>query len=126
MPTIRVRTSTGPAAEVELRAGGSPTITELLRSLPFTSKAQVWGDEVYFSAPFHSELEKDARAEMKVGEVAFWPDGDALALFFGPTPISDGREPRAVSPCNVVGSILGDPLILRSVRAGAMVTVESV
>lgn len=111
---------------VELRTGGSQTIAELLKSLPFTSRVQVWGDEVYFDAPFHSDLEKDARAEMEVGEVAFWPDGDALALFFGPTPVSDGRKPKAVSPCNVVGSIQGDHSVLRSVRPGAAVTVESV
>ena len=111
---------------VELRTAGSQTIAELLRSLPFPSRAQVWGDEVYFDTPFHSDLEHDARAEMEVGEVAFWPDGDALALFFGPTPASHGQKPRAVSPCNVVGSVLGDPSVLRSVRPGAAVIVESI
>ncbi len=124
MARIRVKVSGGPEVVVELRTAGSQTVAELLRSLPFTSRAQVWGDEVYFDAPFHADQEHDARAEMEVGEVAFWPDGDALALFFGPTPVSDGLKPKAAGPCNVIGTVLGDPSVLRSVRPEAAVVVE--
>lgn len=109
---------------VGLRTDKTPTIGALLASLPFRSRASRWGDEVYFEVPFHSPLEPDARAEMRVGEVAFWPDGDALAVFFGRTPASINDEPRAYSPCNILGKVEGDPLVLRSVRAGSSVEVR--
>ena len=87
--------------ELEVRAtlrDGTPSVASLLSALPFRSIVHRWGDEVYFNAPFHSEKEEDARADMEVGEVAFWPDGDAIAVFFGPTPVSTDGRPRAYSP----------------------------
>lgn len=123
MSKIRVRFKGGPEITVLLREDDTPSTTSLLSVLPFSSRAQTWGDEVYFEAPFHVDLEKDARALMEVGEVAFWPDGDALALFFGPTPASTGPSPRAYSPCNILGRIEGDPGVLRAVKAGTALDV---
>ncbi len=108
---------------MELRADVTPTTKALLKSLPFGSKANVWGEEVYFDAPFHAGLESDARADMEVGEVAFWPDGDAVAIFFGRTPASTGQEPRAYSPCNILGKVIGDFSELKHVRQGSAVEV---
>jgi hypothetical protein len=109
---------------VRLRSEQTPTVSALIASIPFESKISRWGDEVYFDAPFHVVLEKDAKAIMDVGEVAYWPDGSALALFFGRTPASTDSRPRAYSECNLVGQVDGDPLRLQSVRQGARVLVS--
>ncbi len=107
--------------KIKLREDATPTTDALISALPFEGKASRWGDEVYFGAPFHTDLEGDARADMDVGEVAYWPDGDALALFFGKTPASIDDRPRAYSKCNIVGKAVSDPTILGTVRPGARV-----
>ncbi len=123
MSLISVRFQPGPSLRIEL--GESETTSALTRSLPFRSRAETWGMEVYFSAPFHVPLDDKARAEMEIGEVAFWPDGDAMAIFYGPTPASTSGKPRAVGPCNIVGRVVGDASDLARVKAGARVSVES-
>ncbi len=103
---------------IRTRSEPTRTIEVLLKALPIKSKAKRWGDEVYFEVPFHAPLEPDGRQDMEPGEVAFWPDGDAVAIFFGPTPVSKGSQPRAYSPCNIVGRIDGELAGLRRIRAG--------
>lgn len=103
---------------VILRDEQTTTIKALISSLPFSSRAHTWGDEVYFEAPFHVVLEKDAREAMVVGDVAYWPDGNAIAVFFGKTPASVDEEPRAYSPCNIVGKVSLGLGSLRKVRSG--------
>lgn len=109
---------------VRLREDDTPTKTALRPSLPFESSASRWGDEIYFEVPYHVLLEKDAREVMDVGEVAFWPDGSSLALFFGRTPMSVDDRPRAYSRCNIVGRIIDDPHKLEHVKPGARVRVS--
>ena len=92
-------------------------------ALPLTGEAARWGDELYFSTPV-AVPEEDARAEVPVGAVAYWPRGNALCLFWGPTPASEGDEPRAASPVNVVAA-LEDPSALEGVGNSAAVTVEA-
>ena len=93
------------------------------RALPIEGVAERWGDEVYFSTPI--ELgEENARERVEVGEVAYWPPGRAICIFFGPTPISRGGEIRAASPVNVFARILGDATIFRRVRMGERILVE--
>ncbi|MBB1246584.1 hypothetical protein GL263_23980, partial [Streptomyces durbertensis] len=90
---------------------------------PFTADAQTWGEEVYFRTPVSPPLEADARQVVEPGTIAFWTDGDALALPYGPTPVSRGDECRLASPCNVLGRIDGDPRLLATVRPGDPITV---
>ncbi|MBN1678169.1 MAG: hypothetical protein JW880_06480 [Candidatus Thermoplasmatota archaeon] len=123
MSKVRIRFRDGPEILVVLRPDETPSIRSLLSVLPFSSRAQTWGDEVYFEAPFHADLEKDGRAAMEVGEVAFWPDGDAVAVFFGPTPASSGASPQAYSPCNILGRVEGDTGVLKKVKPGTPLDV---
>lgn len=123
MNRVRIRFRDGPEVMVALRQDDTPSTRSLMSVLPFSSRAQTWGDEVYFEAPFHVNLEKDARAFMEVGDVAFWPEGDAIAIFFGPTPASSGSAPQAYSPCNIMGRIEGDSSQLKKVRPGTPLDV---
>ncbi|MCJ2532703.1 MAG: hypothetical protein LN411_02125 [Candidatus Thermoplasmatota archaeon] len=124
MVTLRASFENGPEISIILREDGTSTVEKLLSSVPFRAKVNRWGDEVYFDAPVSAELEEDARAVMEVGEVAFWPDGSAMAIFFGPTPVSTDGQPRAYSPCNMLGRVSGDATLLRSVVSGSSVEVS--
>ncbi len=124
MATLRVSFENGPEISITLREDETVTIEKLLSSVPFRAKVNRWGDEVYFDAPVSAELEEDARAVMEVGEVAFWPDGSAMAIFFGPTPVSTDGRPRAYSPCNMLGRVSGDATLLKSVVSGSSVEVS--
>lgn len=101
----------------------SPTADAIWDALPFEGTASVWGDEVYFETPVVAQQAPDARAEVEVGELGYWPVGHALCIFFGPTPASTNEQPRAYSPVNIVGRVVGDATCLRGVRPGAPVRV---
>ena len=102
----------------------SATAQAILAELPFDYPGTRWGDEIYFSIPVDATPESAARAEMAVGELAFWPPGNAFCIFFGATPASHEGEPRAASPCNPVGRILGDAVILRDVPNRVTIRIE--
>jgi len=82
-------------------------------TLPSRIIMQRWGDEYYGDIGLSVEPSEDARAEMEIGELAIWPDGRALCIFFGPTPSSVDEKPRAISPVNPVGRVLGDVSFLK-------------
>jgi len=77
----------------------------LLKNLPAEIRMSRWGDEYYGSIAVGMQAESGERDELSVGEIAYWPPGDALCLFFGPTPASIGDEPRAASDIVPLGKI---------------------
>lgn len=102
----------------------TPTAEALWAALPIDGRANRWSDEIYFSIPVALDEEADARAEMAVGEIAYWPPGNAFCIFFGPTPASSGGVPAAASPVNVLGKIVGDATQFRAVKTGSPVRLE--
>jgi len=111
--------------KVQAELNNSKTARALLGILPLKATANTWGEEIYFDIPLTMEIES-GKEVVGMGDVAYWPDGPSLCLFLGWTPASRGHEIRAASPVTVLGCIIGDPKVLRSVRTGAEVTVEKV
>ncbi len=111
---------------VTLRAAlnDSSTAQQIAAQLPLTATANVWGDEIYFAIPVTLPEAADAQEEVSVGTLAYWPPGHAFCIFYGPTPVSRGAQPRAYSPVNVIGSVLDDATPLRKVRNGATVQIK--
>jgi hypothetical protein len=99
------------------------TANAVWNALPIKGKANRWGDEIYFSTPI-SLREENSREEVAVGNLAYWPPGKAICIFFGETPVSQHGEPRAYSPVNVFAKIVGDASVFRRVRDGDQVTLE--
>jgi hypothetical protein len=116
----RITISAGNVAmEAELNEG--PTAGKVWDALPIEGRASTWGDEIYFEIPVSAGQEPDARADVAVGELGYWPVGSAFCIFFGPTPVSTGAQPRAYSPVNILGRVLGDATRFRGVRSGIAV-----
>ncbi|GAA0676315.1 cyclophilin-like fold protein [Kitasatospora atroaurantiaca] len=113
-----------PAGQTTATLSATPTAEALWEVLPVSSSASTWGEEVYFETPVSVSREDGAQQVVEPGTVAFWTDGDSLALPFGPTPISRGDECRLASPCNILGALDGDPQVLRTVRSGDAIRVE--
>jgi hypothetical protein len=104
--------------------GDNPTTREALAdALPLEGEATRWGEELYFHTPVDVPPE-DAQTAVPVGAVAYWPQGNALCLFWGSTPASREDEPRAASPVNLVARI-ADVAPLADVDGGAVVRVEA-
>ena len=99
----------------------TPTANKLWDALPVEGQGNRWGEEIYFEIPVNAAQEPDARQDVEVGTIAYWPVGSAFCIFFGPTPVSQGDKPRAYSPVNILGKIEGDIKALKNVPQGAAV-----
>jgi uncharacterized protein len=120
---MKIRIEAGTTTlTAELR--DTPTTKALAQALPFESRAQAWGEEIYFTTPVNVKLEADAKQIVEPGTVCFWTEGNALALPWGRTPISTDERPKLASRCNVLGRLEGQPGELAKIRSGEKIKVS--
>lgn len=114
------------AGNVRLRGELADTLSgrTIAGLLPLSAVPNVWGDEFYFAVPAVLPLDDTAASVVPVGTIGYWPPGKALAIFFGPTPMSTGDDPVAASEVNIVGRILGNAEELRTVRDVDKIVIE--
>lgn len=119
---IRIR-----CGELEASAtlNDSRTAQAIWEALPIAGSANVWGDEIYFRIPV-SLAEDDTQEVVELGDLGYWPPGNAFCIFYGPTPMSRGNEIRPASPVNVFGRIEGEATAFRQATSGSTVVIEQV
>ncbi|MBI5248131.1 MAG: hypothetical protein HY912_01440 [Desulfomonile tiedjei] len=103
----------------------SPTAEKVVSILPIETSFNTWGDEIYFSIPVESALDKTAKEEVELGELGFWPSGNAFCIFFGPTPMSRGQRIIPASSVNIIGKVVGDAVRFKEVMNERIVRLES-
>ncbi len=121
MKTITI-SAQGISMSAELN--DSSSAQQIWDALPLEGSASTWGDEIYFATSVVMEEEPDASADVEVGDLGYWPPGHALCIFFGPTPASTCKKPRAASPVNILGHVMGDARQFRIVQNGTTVRVD--
>ena len=99
------------------------TASAVVNFLPFDSVAHCWGEEIYFEVPLELELE-NGKEVLEIGDIAYWPPGKSMCIFFGPTPSSRGNEIRAYSAVSVFGKVTGDAGVFGAVREEERIRVE--
>ncbi len=119
----KIRITAG-AVSAEAELNDSRAAAAIAARLPITAKAETWGDEIYFGIGVALPAESP-RETVALGDLGYWPPGQAFCIFFGPTPMSRGDEIRPASAVTVVGRVTGDPRAFTRVRAGTRVTIEA-
>jgi len=102
----------------------NPTGDAIWEALPIEGQVNTWGEEIYFSIPVHLDQAGDARETVDMGNLGYWPSGNAFCIFFGRTPMSRGDEIRPASAVNVFGQVEGDATIFTSVDDGTRIEIE--
>jgi hypothetical protein len=92
-------------------------------ALPISSKANLWGDEIYFDVDLQAE-EENSQLTVAAGDIALWLEGPALCIFLGKTPISRGNEIRPASAVNVIGKIKDISTLFRKLKGGEKITFQ--
>jgi hypothetical protein len=117
--------------KIRIKAGLIEAVAELNNTrtaqaiweiLPIKARANLWGEEVYFSIPVSLELEAGQEL-VSAGDLGYWSEGNSFCIFFGPTPVSRGEEIRPASAVTVFGRIIGDPTIFKQVASGIAITI---
>ena len=111
---------------VDAELKNTPTAKKIMDILPVEASVNVWGEEIYFDIPLQINPEADAKQDVEVGDLGYWPAGSAFCIFFGPTPVSRGDKPRAYSPVNIFGNLLGDAKQFKTVPNGATIRITRV
>jgi len=111
---------------MEAELNDTQTARQVADALPIRSGFNTWGDEIYFAIPIAAELESDAREVVEMGDLGYWPPGNAFCIFFGPTPMSQADEIRPASAVNLIGKVIGDATQFKAVMQEREVILEVV
>ena len=104
----------------------SSVTEEMIKSLPFDSKVTKWGDEIYFESDIELKVPELTTTDVSAGDVAFWPEGKCICVFFGPTPLSTDDKPMPASPVIVIGKTTHSIDFLRRIQTGEPMRVMPV
>jgi hypothetical protein len=115
---------TAGAVTLDAELNDSKSAAAIAAALPIEAKAETWGDEIYFGIGL-SLAGESPREVVELGDLGYWPPGQAFCIFFGLTPMSRGDEIRPASAVNVVGRMVGDARAFKRVRAGSRVRIEA-
>ena len=110
--------------QLDAELNDSDSAKAIFYALPVSASCNLWGEEIYFDIPVDEPLSPDATEKVHVGDLGYWPPGQAFCIFFGRTPASTGDEPQAASPVNVVGKVIGDVSMLTDVQHGSTIRIE--
>ena len=124
MSKFRIITPSAGELSAEVTSENPETGKRFLDALPMEGSAKRWGEEIYFKIPVIAEAENQ-RDKMEVGDIAYWVSGESIAIFFGPTPVSDGERPIAYEPVNVFAMIKRDATTLTKVKDGEKIRLEA-
>ena len=113
--------------EIEANLNETETSKKILESLPIEGNINLWGDEIYFKIPVSMGLEEPIKQNMEIGNLAYWPEGNAFCIFFGRTPASINSEPRAIVPITFLGNIeKGKTKIFKEAKEGDKIILEKI
>lgn len=107
---------------VEGSLNNSETSLQIYKILPIESRVNTWAEEIYFAIPVSCKPQNPT-LDVEVGDIAYWPEGRCLCIFFGRTPLSIDDKPRPASEVNVVGKVISDPSILKNIKSGDRIAV---
>jgi hypothetical protein len=119
----KIRISAGKI-EAEAELNTTRTAQAIWEALPIKGHVNLWGDEIYFSIPLSLELEAGQEV-VNIGDLGYWPDGNAFCIFFGLTPVSQGDEIRPAGQVSLFGKVIGDATAFKNVAAGTKITISS-
>lgn len=122
MPTP-IRIIAGPVT-LDAELGDTPLAAAVAAKLPLETTPNEWGDEFYFPIPVRADLDETATTKVSVGDIGYWPPGCAMAIFFGPTPMSRGAEPVPASAVCLLGRITGDAALLKKAKGSRTIRIE--
>lgn len=111
------------AIEATAELNDTRTAQAIWEALPIKGRVRLWGDEIYFSIPLSLKLETGQEL-VNIGDLGYWPDGNAFCIFFGPTPVSQGDKIRPASPVTVFGKIIGDATVFKKIAARTKITIR--
>jgi uncharacterized protein len=111
MPVDILFTIGGESVRAELN--DSATAQEIVEKLPIEARFSTWGDEIYFTTPVEAGAE-NAKSVVDMGELGFWPPGNAFCIFYGATPGSTPDHIMPASPVNPIGRVKGDPKVFKT------------
>jgi hypothetical protein len=118
----RIKIKVGNIEKIAL-LNDSNTAILIWNALPIEGKVNTWGDEIYFSIPVKTELEAPQEI-VNLGDIGYWPEGQAFCIFFGPTPISSGGKIRPASSVCVIGKLCESYQELKKIRDGEIIRIE--